>query len=187
MDTVSQVILDHYQTQSHKGQGWDAQLAEPIAQYMAAAGDNLDSELKRSLRDVSTSSDPVKDMAHNRQYLKRHLENNQLRADLVPFLIKFAPQADELMHSYCATLGVLPVMTKNLIPDEPLTPANCWGAIGEFSEHSGGLTAMFSKMVASNGGLGPEDAPYVPQLLRMADRVISWANNIKKQTERVFD
>lgn len=188
MENVSNIILNHYQRQSVlSGQGWAALLSEPIAHYLADNCLCLDSDLKRSLRDVAHSSDPVKDMAHNCQYLKRHLENNQLRADLVPFLIKFSPQPDELMHDFCAALGVLPVMTKNLVTDEPLTLANSFLAMGEFNEQSGGLTSTFSKMLASNGGLGPEDREYVPQLLRSVDRVISWANNIKKQVERVFD
>lgn len=186
MDSISQVILNHYQRLAMKtNMSWDALLAEPIARFQDAQQDCMDNDLRKCLRDINLSTDLSKDLAHNRQYIKRHLENGQLRADMIPFLINFAPQSEELLHDVCGLFGVLPVSTKYMLDD--LNPASSFESIGKFNEHSGGLTALFSKMVASEGGLGPEDKPYVPGILKMADRVVSWANSIKFQAQKILD
>lgn len=187
MDSISHVVLHHYQSVAMQtSQSWDALLAEPVARFLADANDATDKDLRKCLRDVERSADIVKDLAHNRQYIKRHLENGQLRADLLPFLIKFAPNPDDLLQDVCAVFGVLPVSAQHVLSDD-LNPATSLEAIGKFNEHSGGLTALFSKMVASDGGLGPEDRPYVPGILKMADRVVSWANSIKFQAQQIVD
>lgn len=185
MDSISQVVLQHYQKAAMQtSSSWNAILAEPIARFLATA--SADNDLRKSLRDIDYSNDAVKDMAHNRQFLKRHLENGQLRADILPFLIKFAPDSDDLLHDVCGLLGVLPVSLNNIGGGDCDT-AYCLESIGKFNENSGHLTTVFSKMVISDGGLGPEDKPYVPSIVKFADRVVSWANNMKLQATQLLD
>lgn len=186
MESISQVVFKHYQAvASSTTQSWDAMLAEPIERFLAA-NIEADPSVVSKLRDLNTSADLADDMRHNRQYVKRHFENGQLRADMLPFLIKFAPQPEDLLHSICALFGVLPVSAEHILGTEHL-PANHYQSIGSFSENSGKLTSLFSSMVATGGGLGPEDKPYVPSLLRLADKAISWASNIKMQAQKITD
>lgn len=185
MESISQAVLKHYQKAAMQSSlSWDAIVAEPIAQFLKHADGQCD--LRKSLRVIELSDDPIKDMAHNRQFLKRHLENGQLRADLLPFLIKFAPNSDDLLHDVCGVFGVLPVSLQNISCDD-VSPAHSLESIGKFNENSGHLTALFSKMVISDGGLGPEDKPYVPTIIKFADRVVSWANNMKLQAQQILD
>jgi len=184
MDSISQVVFNHYQAVAMStSQSWDALLAEPVAHFLAAEL-SVDKALTTHLRDLSASDDVADDMRHNRQYVKRQLENGQLRADLLPFLINFAPQSEDLLHNICAQFGVLPIKADHILGTEH-SPVSHLQAIGSLSEHSGKLTALFSSMVASNGGLGPEDKPYVPSLIKLADKVMTWATNIKLQAQKV--
>lgn len=185
MKTISEIILEHYQSVASSVGGWDKALAEPIEQYLAAAGDYVDKDLRKGLRDLNKSDDIARDMSHNRQYLKRHLENFQLRADMVPFLIRFAPKSEDLLHEILGHFEILPVLQR----DQSLQDSELdhFLAMGKFTEHSGGMTQLFAKMVASNGGLGPEDRPHVPALIRMADKAISWAENIKFQAKKIMN